>query len=537
MKNFLLASAALAFASIPLQAALADAGDEDIARIIDEGLSHSEAMTTASEFMDGIGPRLTNSTNYDRAAAWAQAKFAEYGLTNIHLEPFDFGLGWNLNSSSAQMVSPRVVEMRSIAVAWSPPTQGTIRGQVVVAPMSKKEHFEKWRGKLAGKIVLVSLPATTSESSRAPFRRYDGKEIGEFDSYELPGDPNENAISKSVKSSEFPLELSRFLKQEGALAMVKMSYRDSGLVHGEGYLFRPGKTLALPYMELGAEDYRRLVRLSEGGKAPEIELAIEATYDEADQTADNVFAEIQGTDSKAGYVMAGAHFDSWIAADGATDNGAGSTVVLEAARIIKSLGKKPKRTIRFALWSGEEQGLLGSLAYIESHLATRPVDQSLSGLARYFSWRESYPITPKPGYRELKAYFNLDNGGGKIRGIYAEDNISAMPILKRWIAPFSSMGANSVVTGRTGGTDHVFMQAIGLPGFQFIQDPLDYSSVTHHSSADTLDHMRPDDLRQAATIMAAMLWQAANSDVELPRPPLPTEPSKSDPFKVTDPDD
>lgn len=536
MRKLLLAGAAVAaLAVLPFETALADASDAEINTIVDEGLSHSQAMLAASELMDGIGPRLTNSENMERAQAWAEAKFAAYGLTAIHRESFDFGVGWDLAGSSARMISPRPIEMRMLPVAWSPPTSGAARAPVIVAPMSRVEHFEAWRGKLAGKIVLVSMPGTTSESAKPDFQRLEDKDIAEYDAYDFPRDPDETAITRRYDASQFPRRLSQFLKAEGAVAIVKKSYRDNGLLHGEGYLFQPGEGLELPYVELGAEDYRRLVRLEKSGTPPVIELSVDAAYDTQDLQAENVFADIRGADPRAGYVMAGAHFDSWIAADGAADNGAGSIVVLEAARILAKM-PKPKRTIRFALWSGEEQGLLGSLAYVEQHLASRPIDPSYTGMMRYYGWREGYPITVKPGHAELKAYFNLDNGGGRIRGIYAENNIGAIPVLKKWLSPFASMDAGAVVAKRTGGTDHVFMQAVGLPAFQFIQDPLDYGTRTHHSSVDTLDHMRPDDLRQAATIMAAMLWQAANSDAALPRPPLPTEPSKSDPFTVTDPD-
>jgi Zn-dependent M28 family amino/carboxypeptidase len=209
--------------------------------------------------------------------------------------------------------------------------------------------------------------------------------------------------------------------------------------------------------------------------------------------------------------------------------------VIEAARLLAKLGIRPKRTIRFALWGGEEQGLLGSRAYIEQHLATRPVDPALKGIASYIAWRNAFPITPKPEYGQLKAYFNMDNGSGRFRGIYIEGNIGAGKLLREWLAPFEMLGADKLVVSKTGGTDHVFMQAIGLPGYQFIQDPLDYESRVHHSSLDTVDHMRADDMRQAAVIMAGMLWQAANSDKELPRAVLPTQPVPTDPFKVRDP--
>jgi len=532
MRKLFLAGAA-ALAAVPFHAALADATDADINRIVDEGLRHSQAMLTGSELMDEIGPRLSNSENMARAQDWAEAKFREYGLT-AHREGFDFGVAWNLDGYSARMVQPRAIEMRAIPVAWSPPTGGTITAPVILAPMSKTEHFEKWRGKLAGKIVLVTLPGSASQSERPIFRRYEDKDLANLDNYQLPKDESK-PYEEFIKDDQFPLELSRFLKAEGAVAMVRKSGRDMGLVSGEGYLFQPGNTLALPFMEIASEDYRRLARLDTIGKPPTIALAIDARTDENDLTDYNIIAEITGRDPKAGYVMAGAHFDSWIGADGATDNGAGSVVVLEAARILAKM-PRPKRTIRFALWSGEEQAFMGSTAYIEQHLANRPVDPNLSPLDYFAQWPGAFPIQTKPGYDELKAYFNLDNGAGKIRGIYAENNVGAIPMLQKWLAPFASMGAGTVVAGRTGGTDHEYMQTIGLPGFQFIQDPLDYSRLTHHTNVDTLDHVPPDDIRQASTVMAAMLWQAANSDTVLPRPPLPREPSKSDPFKVDDPD-
>jgi Zn-dependent M28 family amino/carboxypeptidase len=237
--------------------------------------------------------------------------------------------------------------------------------------------------------------------------------------------------------------------------------------------------------------------------------------------------------------MAGAHLDSWVGADGASDNAAGSAVVMEAARILAGLGVKPKRTIRFALWSGEEQGLYGSIAYLDQHLVSRaPItDPVLAKANPYYSWAKRFPITPKPEFNDLAAYFNLDNGSGKIRGIYAEGNPAVASTFQSWLAPFSTMGADTVVMSRTDGTDHVFMQAVGLPGFQFIQDPLDYDSRTHHSDVDTFDHLKADDLRQAAVIMASFLWNAANAETPLPRPPLPTKPKETNAFAYSDDDE
>ncbi|MBY0391663.1 MAG: M20/M25/M40 family metallo-hydrolase [Novosphingobium sp.] len=528
-------AAALLASAMPIAAAAAPDGDSAaIARIIDEGMNRSEAMTTASALMDRIGPRLTNSENHRKAESWAMDLLRQRGLANVHVEPFDFGVGWNLDSYSVAMVTPRALPLTAMPVAWSPATSGTVQAPVVIAPMSREEHFAEWKGKLAGKIVLVSLPGQTSESKGPVFQRYTDAEIAELDTYTKPVfDPDAAALQ--VKNRRFFGKLAAFLKAEGALAVVKMSYRDGKLVHGEGYDFQPGQTLALPAVELAQEDYRKLVRLAKTGDAPTIAITVAARYDESNLKAENVVAEIPGSDPKAGYVMAGAHFDSWIAGDGANDNGAGSITVLEAARLISKLGIKPKRTIRFVLWSGEEQGLLGSRAYIDQHYASRPVDPSLKGIDSYIAWRNAFPITPKPEYSQLKAYFNMDNGSGRFRGIYSEGNLGAEKLLKEWLAPFDMLGADKLVVSKTGGTDHVFLQAIGLPGYQFIQDPLDYDSRVHHSNLDTVDHMRADDMRQAAVVMAGMLWQAANSDKELPRAVLPTQPAPTDPFKVRDP--
>ncbi|KPF89773.1 M20/M25/M40 family metallo-hydrolase [Novosphingobium sp. AAP93] len=528
-------AAALLASAMPIAAAAAPDGDSAaIARIIDEGMNRSEAMTTASALMDRIGPRLTNSENHRKAESWAMDLLRQRGLANVHVEPFDFGVGWNLDSYSVAMVTPRALPLTAIPVAWSPATSGTVQAPVVIAPMSREEHFAEWKGKLAGKIVLVSLPGQTSESKGPVFQRYTDAEIAELDTYTKPVfDPDAAALQ--VRNRRFFGKLAAFLKAEGALAVVKMSYRDGKLVHGEGYDFQPGQTLALPAVELAQEDYRKLVRLAKTGAAPTIAITVAARYDESNLKAENLVAEIPGSDPKAGYVMAGAHFDSWIAGDGANDNGAGSITVLEAARLISRLGVKPKRTIRFVLWSGEEQGLLGSRAYIDQHYASRPVDPALKGIDSYIAWRNAFPITPKPEYSQLKAYFNMDNGSGRFRGIYSEGNLGAEKLLKEWLSPFDMLGADKLVVSKTGGTDHVFLQAIGLPGYQFIQDPLDYDSRVHHSNLDTLDHMRADDMRQAAVIMAGMLWQAANSDKELPRAVLPTQPAPTDPFKVRDP--
>ncbi|MBL8271982.1 M20/M25/M40 family metallo-hydrolase, partial [Steroidobacter sp.] len=323
---------------------------------------------------------------------------------------------------------------------------------------------------------------------------------------------------------------------EGALAWVSEAWRDGGRVHGDGYLYKVGESPKLPGVEMAAEDYRKLARFAKTDTPPTLEILSRVRYHDDDTKAYNIIADLPGRDRKAGYVMAGAHLDSWVASDGAQDNAAGSVVVMEAARILKKLQLKPKRTIRFVLWNGEEQGMLGSKDYVEKHFATRAplADPEQANIEPFYTWRLRYPVTKSQGYGDLAGYFNLDNGSGKVRGIYAEGNFAAVPIFKEWLAPFASMGATQVAVKRTGGTDHVFMQDIGLPGFQFIQDPLDYSSRTHHSDVDSYDHLKMPDLKQATVILASMLLMAAERDEPLPRLPVPNAPQATDPFEYRD---
>lgn len=540
-RSFLLVAAAIALPIFPPVIAPASAQSVDrsvVARIIDEGTNHSQVMVTAEHLSDVIGARLTNSPAMRKAEDWTQGKFKEWGLVNVRKEGFEFGRGWQIERSSVRMISPRPIQLTAIPIAWTPSTPGPVTAQLIVAQISKESDFAKWRGKLRGKIVMLSRPNTGSEPSTSPFRRLTGEDLTRLDTFQQPVYDPETA-DRRMKRLDYAKKLDAFLKAEGVVAYANQARLDGKLVHGEGYLFGVGETPQVPGVEIAAEDYRRLARLLKAGQNPTIEIDTKVTYDDSDTKAYNIIAEIPGSDPKAGYVMAGAHLDSWVAADGAADNGAGVAMIMEAARILQATGMKPKRAIRFALWSGEEQGILGSLAYVEQHLATRgsPNDPPQTGLARFYGWANRWPITPKPGYGELAAYFNLDNGSGKIRGIYAENNPAVVPIFRDWLAPFSAMGATSVVFQRTGGTDHVFLQAVGLQGFQFIQDPLDYFPRTHHTSLDTFDHLKADDMRQASTILASFLLNAANADKALPKPPLPTKPVVTDPYAYAADDD
>jgi carboxypeptidase Q len=527
----LLSATAIAFA-MPIAGPVAAQSVDRVAvnGIIDQGFNHSEVMDTAAWLTDRIGGRMTNSPQMREAEAWTAQRFRDWGLSNVRADPFEFGRGWSIVRASARMTAPRPLDLRVIPVAWTPGTNGVISGDVVVAPITTAGDFAQWRGKLAGKIVMITKPDTGGEPTEPAFRRWTDEELAGRNTYAQPAHAAPSL--DRLRETDFALRLDAFLAEEGALAWVKMSAREGGLLHGTGYTHRVGATPRLPGLELAAEDYRRLARLAKTDAAPTLELMSEVRFHDEDVNAYNILADIPGTGRSGEYVMAGAHLDSWVASDGAVDNAAGSAVVMEAARILRSMGVRPKRTIRFALWNGEEQGLLGSLAYVDKYVATRaPLgDAALDVLPANRTWRSRWPIQPRPGYGDLVAYFNLDNGSGKIRGINAEGNVAAAPIFEDWLEPFASMGASTVSLRPSGGTDHVYMQTVGIPGYQFIQDPLDYGSRLHHTSIDSYDHLRPDDLRQAAVILASFLLNAANSDEPLPRMPMPTQPRPTDPF-------
>jgi carboxypeptidase Q len=507
---------------------------EVLNKIADEGFNRGAVVETAAYLADHIGGRMTNSPAMRTAQLWTQERFKAWGLKNVRTEGYDFGRGWWIESSRVRMLTPRVLELRAIPIAWTPPTHGAVSAPIIVAPMRTEKDFADWKGKLSGKIVLVSWPAALKEDLEAPFQRFDDGAVARHDKFEEPAyDPA--LRQKELDRFLFRRRLDEFLAAEEAVAAAVMSRHPVRLVHGEGYSFQVGMSPKVPAVELASEDYRRLARLAKQGEV-RVEIDSNVHYEDADHHAYNVFADLPGKDAKAGYVMAGAHLDSWVAGDGAADNGVGCAIVMEASRILASIGVQPRRTIRFALWSGEEQGLLGSSAFIQQHLARRPLskDPEIAALGLYFA-PETYPVEVLPGYRDLVGYFNVDNGSGKFRGIYAEGNFAATPILKEWLAPFASLGAAAVVAEPTDGTDHELMSQLGLPAFQFVQDPLDYETTIHHTDADTFDHLRSEDIRQAAVIMATVLLDAANADTGLPGKPVPTQPKLTDPFKYKEP--
>jgi len=295
-------------ASTMISATHASAATGDTARIIDEGMNRSQVMLTASELMDGVGPRMTNSPNMRRAEQWAIGKFQSYGLTNVHREGFDFGRGWEIVDSSVVMTAPRRIKLTAIPIAWSPPTDGVLKAPIIVAPMNRKEQFAAYRGKLRGKIVLIDLPGTGDEPAKAAFQRLDSGEVGKLDKFEQPTfDPD--FVDGFTKRIKFWRDVDLFLASEGAVAWVRKSYRDGKLVSGEGYQNMVGQSPKLPAVEIAAEDYRRLARLAKTGGNPELEINSNVRYVDDDRQGYNVIADLPGTDPKAGYVMAGAHLD------------------------------------------------------------------------------------------------------------------------------------------------------------------------------------------------------------------------------------
>jgi hypothetical protein len=499
---------------------------ETIGKIMDEGFNRSQVMETVLHLTDVIGPRLTNSPGMREAASWTKGQFEAYGLRNTRLEYFPFGRGWSYDTITVHMTSPRRKQLSAMPIAWHPGTDGPLEAEITVVSVESEDDLEKLEGEVEGKIVLLGKAREQDEPSTPVFVRLDDEKLSDLAEYSVPDAPSKQP-TEWAKRSQLQRKALGVLAEQGALAIVRAHYRDGGLVGGAGYLYKAGETPALPGIELISEDYDRLVRLASRDVPVTVSIDVQAEYHDENHDGQNVLAEIPGRGSRPEIVMAGAHLDSWFMADGAIDNAAGSAVVMEAARILSAIGAKPKRTIRFALWDGEEQALAGSIFHVRKHFASRPGEIDGEPVLPENEWstlRHAWPIEKRSDYERLSAYFNLDNGSGRIRGIYGEGNTALQPIFERWFQPFHELGAETVILRSAGGTDHQPFQFMGLPGFQFIQDPLDYVSRLHHTHIDTASHVYEKDLKQAAIIMASFLWHAANRDERLPRLPTPTRP-------------
>lgn len=496
-------------------------------RIRNEGLHRSQVMDTLFHLTDVIGPRLTGSPQLKEANDWTRERFAEWGLSNAHLEGYPFGRGWTFTACEVRMVSPRQVPLLAVPKAWTPGTGGPVRGEALRVKIESEKDLDQYRGKLAGKVLLLDDLQEFKEPEDPPFERYSGEQLAKLGEFDIPRE-GVNWRRFGVERWRLRKAINELLEQEKAAATLEASSRLNGILRVTGGgSWEPGESVGVTAVVIAAEHYNQILRLVEDHRPVELEIDVAAQFVDGDNQAYNTVAEIPGSDKKDEIVMAGAHLDSWHAGTGATDNGAGSAVVMEAARILKTLGIKPRRTLRFVLWTGEEEGYYGSLAYVKQHFATRPESQDPKEKELPERFRDdTWPLMLKPEHAKLAAYFNIDNGTGRVRGIYAEENAAVRPIFAAWLAPFADLGADTVTLRTTNGTDHVPLDRVGLPGFQFIQDEMDYETRTHHTNLDTYDHLKPDDLKQAATIMAAFLYDAAIRPEPLPRKPLPQEPPK-----------
>lgn len=494
----------------------ASENDQNIYSQIDQiARNNGQSQILAHELINEIGPRLTNTPQIRQAEIWAEQKFKSWGINDVQKEGFHFGQGWSINSAYAYLKSPRVIALNAIPVAWSVASNGPINASIALAPPPGVNNLSLVQSIIEGKIVMIDPVGESDEPSGPLFKRFTNKDLQQFNrATNYPyGQSNSDNIINFLKNKD---EYYRLMERAGAKAILTRSRRDGQLLHGDGLWVNENR-LQIPILELSAEDYRRVAALSRTQPTAMMELYSDVLFHNDDQNAYNIIAQINGSDEDAGYVMVGAHYDSWAGGDGASDNGAGVVMVMEAARILAALNIKPKRTIKFALWAAEEQGLFGSRAYAEKHLISRPAgNENDNPIADFFGWSQRYPLTKKAGYNDMKAYFNIDNGSGVIRGIYGAGDEAALPLLNQWL---SHSNIKAYLASPPGISDDVIMHNIGLPSYKLIQDPLDYSTRTHHSNADTFDHLRFGDIDASAVIIAKTLWAAAQSDVEIaPRP-------------------
>jgi carboxypeptidase Q len=529
-----------------------------VEKIKEEGMKRSQVMDILSYLTDVPGSRLTGSPGLKAAQEWAKQKLAGWGLQNAQLEAWGpFGRGWSLEGFSANLIKPNYAPLIGYPKAWSPSTSGVLRAKPVYFEAKTEADLEKYKGKLKGAIVLLSAPREVKAQFAPLSKRQSDEELLQLAAAEPPSPggqergrnfrmTDEQRAAQALQSKKWLM-----LQSEGAGLVLEPGRGDGGtlfvqsatLAYPEGVPRNQQKTVRdkdappiVPQVVLAVEHYNRLIRMIQRGATPELEFNVSAKYHDQDLMSHNVVAEIPGTDLKDEVVMLGAHFDSWHGGTGATDNAAGSAVCMEALRILQNLGLKPRRTIRIALWSGEEQGLLGSRAYVTQHFAKRlgPDPRSAGGPPAAGVTPE--PQTPpqfeiKPEHEKFAGYFNLDNGTGKIRGIYLQGNEEVRSIFRAWFAPFKDLvgtsKGNSFATlsiSNTGGTDHLAFDGVGLPGFQFIQDEIEYDTRTHHSNMDVYDRIQEEDMKQAATIMAAFVYNTAMRDKKLPRKALPGQP-------------
>ena len=495
---------------------------DDVSKIKDEGMNRSEAMKTMHYLTDVIGHRLTNSPSQKLANKWTKEQFESWGLKNAMIDPWgEFGKSWELKRFSAHLVSPHYKPIRAYPKAWSPSTNGAVTGKVIYVNANNEAELAKYKGKLKGAIILAAPSREVKPGFTAIAGRLDDKALMGLE-YATPPKPRvrRQITAQQRLARQFRTKKIQFYFDEGAAVLLDPSFGvDSGTIRVMGANVPPNANdgtfsrgrvrsysknapTTIPQLSVEVEQYNRLMRLAKRGIDIKMTVDLDVAWDDSDTKGYNTIAEIPGTDLKDEVVMVGAHLDSWHSGTGATDNGAGTTVAMEAMRIIAASGLKPRRTIRVALWTGEEQGLLGSRGYVAKTLGKRNQDGSIEKM---------------PAYDKFAAYFNLDNGTGQIRGIYSQGNANARPIFRNWLTPFKAYAATTTTISNTGGTDHLAFDAIGLPGFQFIQDRIEYFGRTWHTTQDVADRMIEQDLKRSAIIMATFAYNSAMTDQKLPR--------------------
>jgi carboxypeptidase Q len=546
--SLLAPSTVLAQQPTPTPAPTPDPNDP-IVRIKDEGMNRSQVMDTLSYLSDVIGPRLTASPGMKRSNEWTRDQLTGWGLQNAHLEAWGpFGRGWTLKRFSAQVVEPLTIPLIAYPKAWSPALAGPLTAEVVYVDAQNEADLQKFSGQLKGKIVLTAPMREVKARFEAPGTRLNEKELLALADAPEPrpiqrggggqGGGDAFRAAQRLTSAKY-----LFFQKEGAALLIDPSRAgDGGTIFvqsatvpqppaagppGQGgprsiQSYDKNATKIPPQLVMSAEHYNRIARMIRANEKVKMTVDLAVEWQDADPMGYNTIAEIPGSDLKDEVVMLGGHMDSWHAGTGATDNGAGVAVAMEAVRIIQTLGLKPRRTIRIGLWTGEEQGLLGSAAYVAEHFGKMGPSVAIVPPGA----TNSQPAAPaklvaKPDYDKFDAYFNLDNGTGKIRGVYLQGNEGVRALFRQWLTPFRDQGAATLSISNTGGTDHLSFDRIGLPGFQFIQDEIEYDTRTHHSNQDVFDRIQGDDMKQAATIMAAFVYATAMRDEKLPRKPAP----------------
>jgi hypothetical protein len=503
---------------------------ETISKIRYEGFHNSKIMEIASGLMDQIGGRLTGSPNMKKANDWTRDKLKEFGLANSHLEPWEpFGRGWANEYINVRMVLPDTTPLIAYAKAWTPGTNGAVRGNVVRVNIRTPQDLAKYKGKLAGKVVLYGDDPEVKPSAEPLSERLTEKALADIENYRIPSERVNPQFAQFAQRARLQRQINKFFDEEKPLAVIDHSRGDIGggtVFVQQGGSYKVGQTVGTPQITLATEHWTRIARILAAKKDVELELNVKNNFYDGPEamTQNDTIAEIPGTDKKDEVVMLGAHLDSWHSGTGATDNGAGSIVMMEAVRILKALDLKPRRTIRIGLWSGEEQGLLGSQWYVAHHFGSRPEskDPDRKGDPTV-NRRDTGPMSIKPEQKTVSVYFNVDNGTGKIRGVFMQENAMVQPIFEAWMKPFHDLGMDTLSMRNTGGTDHLSFDAVGIPGFQFIQDPIEYDTRTHHSNMDVYDRLQPEDLKQMAVIVASFVYMAAQRDQMFPRKPIEKE--------------